>query len=252
MATDTGTRRDGGLRVLVVDDDRAVQGLVAMMLEAAGYEVIQAASVASALVAIDDGAPFDAAVLDVGLPDGEGFDIVDTLRQGSTPCASVLMTGSPNAETVNRSIGAGVSDFLAKPYRRDELVKAVGCAADLTRTWRGRVSSAKAGSVEAVEAAGREKVLAWIDGDEAQGPCPLELGRDEAGRVAAELAKDGGLTERERETLEHVLLGASNPEIAASLTISANTVKYHLRNLFAKLELESRSDLMRFLVERGR
>lgn len=252
MSTDSGARRDSGERVLVVDDDRTVQGLVGMMLEAEGYVVVKAANVTDARSAIKDSDPFDAAVLDVGLPDGEGFDIVEALREGPSPCASILMTGSPNAETVNRSICAGVSEFLAKPYRREALIKAVCAASELTRAWRGRVSAAQPGSAEAVELAGRAQVEAWVVDDASHHDGrPLELGRDEAGRIARELAKNGRLTEREQETLERVLLGASNPEIAASLAISANTVKYHLRNLFTKLELESRSDLMRFLVERG-
>ena len=243
-----------GLRILLVDDDPAVRRLVGQMLEADGYAVVNAESVVTAAEAIEAaGHPFDAAVLDVCLPDGQGFEIIERLRDGQLPCGVVLMTGSPSEEIVAKSIGVGVSEFLPKPYRRAELSRAVSSAIDQTRSWRQRVSAAMSGDTPAIESLKGDALRAWLGGDGGDGSArALELGWDEAGRIAAELADTGGLTERERETLERVLLGQSNPEIAASLAISANTVKYHMRNLLAKLELASRSDLMRFLVERGR
>ena len=63
------------------------------------------------------------------------------------------------------------------------------------------------------------------------------------------LSRRGNLTARERETVELLLRGYSNEEIAAALSISGHTVKYHVRNILRKLSLATRTDLFRLLVE---
>lgn len=239
-------------RVLVVDDDDGTRKTVGRVLQRAGYEVSLAGTVASALALL--GQVFDAAVLDVGLPDGEGFEIVTHLRQGPSPCAAVVLTGTPDGVVVQRSIGAGVTEFLAKPCGNAELLRAVDAAVVLTQSYRERLQAAKPGSPgDCPPSPGATRRRA--SGSDGSPPAPaleMGLGSAEASHVARALATEGGLTDREQQTLELVLVGASNPQIARQLDISPNTVKYHVKNMLSKLGLESRSDLLRHIVERGR
>src|SRR5690606_27784153 len=75
-----------------------------------------------------------------------------------------------------------------------------------------------------------------------------ELPEADIHRLTQALVQRYGLTERERETLELILRGLQNIEIAAMLDISGNTVKYHVRNLLTKLGMESRTELFRSLL----
>lgn len=233
--------------MLVVDDDAAMRRLVRDVLERAGHEVVLAQDVAGARALLHQ--VFDAAVLDIGLPDGEGFDILAALRGGDAPCASVLMTGLPDADNVGRSIEAGVGEFLAKPYRPAQLLSAVESAMRTTRVFRGRVSTVR-GVPPSNACATPVAAPCGTGAPRLRGE--LSLGGADVGGVAVELAAEGGLTDRERQTLELVLVGASNPQIATQLDISANTVKYHVKNMLTKLGLDSRSDLLRHIVERRR
>ncbi|MBI5081167.1 MAG: response regulator transcription factor [Chloroflexi bacterium] len=60
-----------------------------------------------------------------------------------------------------------------------------------------------------------------------------------------------GLTEREREVLTHLAEGASNQEVADSLTISVNTVARHRENIMQKLNLHTRAELVKYAIRKG-
>lgn len=170
---------------------------------------------------------FDAAVVDVGLPDGTGFSLVSALRSHGCPCACVVVTGIVDAGVVRKCIDGAVSALLPKPFETKALVDATRQAADQTRLWRN-----------------------WCDavGLAEANPGVLEIGDTE--RLVEALVQRGQLTGRERQTLDLLLKGAQNVEIAEHLGISANTVKYHVRNLLRKLGFESRTDLFRTLARK--
>src|SRR5512132_4035019 len=65
------------------------------------------------------------------------------------------------------------------------------------------------------------------------------------------MSNEPGLSEREQEILRLVATGASNKEIAQQLYISANTVKVHLRNIFAKINVVSRTEATLFAIREG-
>jgi len=72
-----------------------------------------------------------------------------------------------------------------------------------------------------------------------------------AERPAGEKSNLDGLTDREREVLTHLAEGASNDEIAAALVISPKTVERHRENIMRKLNLHSRSELVRYAIRKG-
>jgi DNA-binding NarL/FixJ family response regulator len=230
-----------GTRVLLVEDDRSVALVVDACLTDAGCAVTAAACVRDASDALSTSRGFDVAVVDVGLPDGRGFEVIDALRRHDAPCCAVMMTGDPSDATIADSIAAGISEFLAKPFDDGELLDAVARAVEVTRQWRSRIELARGGDGDG-HGHGNS-------GDRSSAPRVVPaVDESDLEPAVRRMAAQGGLTDRERQILELILAGLQNADIANSLSISANTVKYHVRNMLTKLELESRTELFRTLL----
>jgi cyclic di-GMP phosphodiesterase len=114
-------------RVLVVDDDRAMAALFERILTAAGFAVSIAHDAASAIAAIASSRP-DVVLLDVVLPDLDGFEICRRLKNDAatrlTPI--VLVTGLNDRSSRIKGREAGADDFLTKPVDSEELLARVG------------------------------------------------------------------------------------------------------------------------------
>jgi len=107
---------------LVVDDDENVRVLVSVMLTRAGYAVRSFAGPYEAISAAHD-CPPDIYVLDVRLPEMNGRDLCRTLKALRRTCRPVLMISAESTETdIAEARAAGCDEFLAKPFRRAELV----------------------------------------------------------------------------------------------------------------------------------
>jgi putative two-component system response regulator len=120
--------------VLVIDDDSAVSSLFARILVAEGYRVQTAPDFASAQELLDLEPP-DVILLDVVLPDGDGFSICRRLKDNASTRLTpvILVTGLGDRDSRIRGRLAGADDFLTKPIDREELVARVGSAARLKR-----------------------------------------------------------------------------------------------------------------------
>ncbi len=121
-------------RVVVVDDDPDVRRVVAIELERAGFSVVTTPDAASGLAAVLREAP-DVAVVDRMLPDGDGLDLVGTLRAtlaGACPVIVVLSARTELAE-VAEGIAAGADDYVTKPFSPRDLVERIQVALDPPR-----------------------------------------------------------------------------------------------------------------------
>ena len=107
-------------RVLLVEDERPLLRALAMNLTARGYAVTEAESGAKALTALADRA-HDAVVLDLGLPDISGLDVIRTVREYSTTPIIVLSARSGSADKV-QALDLGADDYVTKPFSVDELL----------------------------------------------------------------------------------------------------------------------------------
>jgi two-component system KDP operon response regulator KdpE len=107
-------------RVLVVDDDPQILRALRINLTAHGYDVLVAPDGTSALKQAADGQP-DAVVLDLGLPDIDGFEVIDGLRGWTTVPIIVLTARSSGPDTV-RALDAGADDYVTKPFGMAELL----------------------------------------------------------------------------------------------------------------------------------
>jgi DNA-binding response OmpR family regulator len=109
--------------VLVADDDAAFCDLLAAPLRAAGFRPIVAGTAAAAEAMLTDaGARYEALLLDVGLPDGDGHALCAALRQRGVTLPILMLTGAAEEQDVVRGFAAGASDYIAKPFRAAELV----------------------------------------------------------------------------------------------------------------------------------
>jgi two-component system KDP operon response regulator KdpE len=114
-------------RVLVVEDERALLRALSMNLAARGYDVIEADNGTRALVAVAEQQP-DAILLDLGLPDLTGFDVIRGIRSSSRVPIVVLSARSDSTDKV-AALDAGADDYVTKPFSIEELVarlRAVG------------------------------------------------------------------------------------------------------------------------------
>ncbi|HME23265.1 MAG TPA: response regulator, partial [Acetobacteraceae bacterium] len=105
--------------ILIVDDDAALRETLSDQLAVDGeFTAISAASLGEAeekLTAKD--ARFDAVILDVSLPDGDGRDLCTRLRQQGKKMPIIMLTGSDAETDVVRGLDSGANDYIAKPFR---------------------------------------------------------------------------------------------------------------------------------------
>ena len=107
-------------RVLAVDDDRQLLRALQITLAARGYEVVPAATGASALAAAGS-LPPDVVILDLGLPDLDGVAVIEGLRGWCT--APVIVLSARHEERAKvRALDAGADDYVTKPFGMEELL----------------------------------------------------------------------------------------------------------------------------------
>ena len=110
--------------ILIVDDDQALRATLAEQLAVDGeFVASEAESVAEAEAKVNAReARFDAVILDVGLPDGDGRDLCAKLRRGGLKVPIIMLTGSDQESDVVRGLDSGANDYIAKPFRMAELL----------------------------------------------------------------------------------------------------------------------------------
>jgi len=113
-------RNNRGMRVLVVDDDRAVRDALRRVLTLGGYEVQTAEGGAEAIEAVVQSVP-DAVVLDVGMPEIDGLEVCERLRRLGNRVPILMLTARVEISDRVAGLDAGADDYLVKPFDNDEL-----------------------------------------------------------------------------------------------------------------------------------
>ena len=108
------------MRLLVVDDDRALREVLRRALTLGGYDVRLAENGAGALGEIAGGVP-DAVVLDIGLPDIDGLEVCRLLRREGNRVPVLMLTARDAVADRIDGLDAGADDYLVKPFDNDEL-----------------------------------------------------------------------------------------------------------------------------------
>jgi DNA-binding response OmpR family regulator len=110
--------------ILIVDDDPALRATLLEQLalegEFAPQEAADLAAAQSMLLA--EGARFDAVLLDIGLPDGDGRELCAKLRRSGLRMPILMLTGADAEADIVKGLDAGANDYIAKPFRLNELL----------------------------------------------------------------------------------------------------------------------------------
>jgi two-component system KDP operon response regulator KdpE len=136
----------GKLRVLVVDDEPAILKFLKPALEANDYEVVSAVTAAEAVKRIAKDVP-EVVVLDLGLPDGDGKDVIREVRQWSRVPIIVLSAREREAEKIE-ALDLGADDFVNKPFGIGELMARLRTALRHRQQAQGEASAVKVGTLE--------------------------------------------------------------------------------------------------------
>lgn len=204
------------MRVLVVDDHALFRDGIKSLLAARDIEVVGEAE--NGREAIDKAAALrpDLVLMDIRMPVMGGLEATRLLKARLPEVKIVILTVSEDDSDLFEAIKSGADGYLLKSLESQEFFELLG-------------------GLPRGEAA---------------------ISRPLAGRILRELARQGAgggpqrspddLTEREEEILRLLAEGASNRDIAAALTISENTVKYHMKNILDKLHLQNRAQVIAY------
>lgn len=131
-------------RILIVDDEPALQNMVGEILAQAGYETEAALCCAQALERFRTAAP-DAVLLDVMLPDGDGFSLLGKLRE-LRDVPVLFLSARDEDEARLKGLGLGADDYITKPFLPQELL--LRLRAVLRRVYREQPSAPRLGRTE--------------------------------------------------------------------------------------------------------
>ncbi len=210
------------IRLLLVDDHQVVRTGLRMLLEGSNnIEIIgEASNAEEALNAAKDLNP-DVILMDIGLPDMSGIDATREIKKASPDIAVVALTIHEDAEYFFKMLDAGASGYVPKRAAPEELIAAIREAA--------------AGEVYLFPSMAKLLVRDYLK---------QERPTDESDSLT-------GITEREQEVLTWLAEGSSNNQIAVELNISPKTVARHRENIMRKLNLHSRTELVRYAIRKG-
>lgn len=119
-------------KILIVEDEKSISHFISTILNSNGYETIQARSGAEALSMITSHCP-DLVILDLGLPDMDGLEVLSSLRSWSSLPVVVVSARSHEHDKVS-ALDLGADDYLTKPFGTAELLARVRTAIRHTRT----------------------------------------------------------------------------------------------------------------------
>jgi len=209
-------------RILLLEDDAVTAQAVAAGLTHRGYDVEAVGDVASARAAIDRVA-FDAAILDVMVPGGSGYDVLDALRARSAGVPVLILTARDGVGDRVEGLDRGGDDYLVKPFALAELAARLRA---LLRRPPTRVEVARVGALE----------VDLLHRSARYGDTALNLTPKELELLHFLLARAGEVLTR-KELLEQVWGYRFDP--------GTNVVEVHVNRLRRKLESADAQDCIR-------
>jgi DNA-binding NarL/FixJ family response regulator len=210
-------------RILLVEDHTSFRQTLAFVFDQQPeFEVAaQAGTLAEARRKME-GFEADLGVIDLTLPDGEGTDLIEELREANPDFAALVLTASVDRAEHARAVEAGAAGVLHKSADVDAILDATRRLGD------GETLLSEDELVELLRLAGQN--------------------REEEGEALASIEQ---ITPREREVLQSLAEGLSNKEIAAKLHMSVDTERTHMMNILNKLGVHSRLQALVFATRHG-
>lgn len=231
------------MRLLLVEDDNHVAAALSAVLERHGFEVVHARNGEEALRELlpsGDAAPFGVVLLDLGLPDQDGFEVCGRIRKiSSTPVIMVTARGGVRSRIHGLNLGA--DDYVVKPYDTGELLARIHAV------------SRRSAPEESAEAAGAEDTA----GGSAASGSTIDLGRVVIELPTRKVTVDGALVALTRKEFDVLALLAQRPGVVfrreqiisevwrTSWEGTGRTLEVHVASLRSKLKLPALIETVR-------
>lgn len=206
---------DNLIRILIVDDHAVVRsGLAKFLLVNKDLELVGEASNGAEAVQLAALHQPDVVLMDLMMPEVDGITATRQIHQKYPKIKVIALTSFSEQAMVQGALQAGAIGYLQKNVSAQELSNAIHSA------YNGRMML----SPEATQVLAESVTQPQVPGSE--------------------------LTERERDVLACMVDGLNNNEIAEKLFISLGTVKFHISNIFQKLGVDSRVEVVKIAIER--
>jgi len=210
------------MRLLLADDHPLFRAGIASLLRAWGHEVVgEAGNGLEALELVRKLHP-DLVLMDITMPECNGLEATRLIKAELPDTRIAIVTVSDHDEDLFEAIKSGAEGYLLKDMSEAEL---------------------------------ESRLDALAAGEPALSPGLAAKILDEFGRLGREASpkeeQHSDLTARERDVLKLVAEGATNKEIATSLSLSEHTVNFHMKNILSKLHLRNRAQAVAYAVRTG-
>lgn len=204
------------MRVLVVDDHSLFRDGIISLLEAGGHEVVGEASNGAEAIKQTFALKPELVLMDIHMPWMNGLDALKEIKEKSPTTFVVMLTVSEDDENLIEAIRLGANGYLLKQIDADEFFSL------LSRLQNGEAALSPAMTTRLFK--------------HLQQP--------------SESQPENPLSQREVEILQLVAAGKANREIAAILSVSENTIKFHLKNILQKLNASNRTEAVTIAIEK--
>ncbi len=201
---------------IIEDDDEIRNGLCWLLNHSEGFECVAACrTCADVLKSIEENVP-DVILMDIGLPGKSGIDCVQIIKECYPRVEILMVTVYSDEDKVFQSIRNGAVGYIVKNISSERLLDAI------RQAYRGGV------------------------------PMSPEIARKVIGyfRGGSDIDLRASLSQRETEVLQCLVDGQSYKSIAEKLFISVHTVRFHLHNIYEKLHVRSRAELVAKAVQK--
>jgi DNA-binding NarL/FixJ family response regulator len=207
------------IRILVADDHPVVRdGLVAMLGTQRDFAIVAEAATGAEAVRQASAHRPDIVLLDLEMPELDGVQVIQRLRDACPTARIIVFTAFDTDDKIVGAVRAGAHGYLLKGAPREELFRAI------------RLVSEGGSLLQPIVAT---KLMQHVSGRSTLPPLPEPL------------------TEREMDVLRCLALGRSNKEIAAQLSISERTVKFHMSAILGKLNAANRTEALTLAAQHG-
>ena len=205
--------------VIIVEDDADVRQRLSQLIDShEDFELLHtAATMAEGLVALQQHKP-DILLTDLGLPDGSGIEIIKAIEKQHLDCEAMVISGFQDENIVFKALEAGAKAYILK---HDESTKIT------------------------------DAITSMMNGGAPISPMIARLMLQKFQTRSQLNALPEALTERQIKILKLVSQGFSSKEIAEKLEISYYTVTTHIKNIYNKLQVNSRTEAMREALKLG-
>jgi DNA-binding NarL/FixJ family response regulator len=198
-------------RALIVDEEPVWRESLKRIIEEAGFDVLGHERSMSAVLPLLGGDGPDLIVTELA-----GLEFLDQVRLAHAEVKVVVLSHVREPEAIDRALAAGANVYVFKTSHPDDIVSALRQAFEVTVFLPNQFLGSSRNALD--ESAALERV------------------------------RDAGLTRRELEMLAHIADGRSNREIARTLWVTEQTVKFHLSNIYRKLGVSNRTEASRYVL----